>query len=463
VPIASSLNGSPHFTEIVTARFAAAGSDEKVPPNPKDRIMKIPPTKSVFTKSLVAAALMATTMMNASGASGTWVSLSSGDWNGVWSDSSRWSGNVIADGAGSIADFATVGITSAGMTVTIDGTSRTVGKLYIGDANGTAGSATIAGSDGGSLIFNNNGSNALLRMGNQVGGAGSSSGNPVATISAAVGLSDSLDLENNFNLANASLRVSGNISANTAGTKTITNITNAGNRSNAGVILSGTISNGAGSIAIVQNSTTGNMTLTRANSYTGGTTISAGTLLLTGAGTVGAGNVDVGVAGTWDVSGITAEVYSMTSVQTLSGFGAINAAGKGILLAGTLASRDLNVTGDFTLTSTANVNVDIAGLDLADQFTVSGMLTLGGTLNLNTTYTAQLGDVVTLFDAGLLNGAFTGYTGLDLGSGLVWDVSRIGIDGSITVIPEPGTLSLVALAGLAGLAVRSRMARLRLF
>ncbi len=426
----------------------------------KIEIMKIN-SKLALPKSLIAAAFMAAGMMNASAASGTWISLGGTDWSGVWSDSTRWSGNVIADGAGSIADLASVGITSAGMTVTIDGTSRTVGKLYIGDANGTAGSATVAGSDGGTLIFDNNGSNALLRMGNQVGGGGSSSGNPVSTISAAVGLSDSLDIENNFSLASASMRVSGNISANTAGTKTITHITNAGNRGNAGVILSGIISNGAGSIAIVQNSTTGNMTLTRANSYTGGTTITAGTLLLTGTGTVGAGNVHVGSAGTWDVSGITAGVYSMTSMQTLSGSGTINAAGKGIFLAGTLASRDLDVIGDFTLTSTANVDVDVTGLGLSDQFTVSGMLTLGGTLNLNTTYTAQLGDVVTLFDAGLFNGAFNSFTGLDLGSGLAWDVSRVGIDGSITVIPEPGTLSLVALAGIAGMVVRSRVARLR--
>jgi uncharacterized protein with beta-barrel porin domain len=75
--------------------------------------------------------------------------------------------------------------------------------------------------------------------------------------------------------------------------------------------------------------------LTGNNTYTGGTTINGGTLLLTGAGTIGTGNLTM-AGGTLVVTGITAPTFTMASGTTLSGVGTINATGKTVQVDGTL-------------------------------------------------------------------------------------------------------------------------------
>ncbi len=64
-------------------------------------------------------------------ASGTWIS----DGNGLWSEPNRWSGNVVATGAGQTADFSTINIT-LNRTVTLD-SSRSIGTLKFGDVSGS--------------------------------------------------------------------------------------------------------------------------------------------------------------------------------------------------------------------------------------------------------------------------------------------------------------------------------------
>jgi hypothetical protein len=59
----------------------------------------------------------------------------------------------------------------------------------------------------------------------------------------------------------------------------------------------------------------------------------------------------------------------------------------------------LTITGDITLQSTCNLNVDIDGLSVGteyDQLAVSGNVTLGGTLNLNRD-AAFIPDISTVF------------------------------------------------------------------
>ena len=56
-----------------------------------------------------------------------WSSLS----NGNWSDTTRWSGGVVASGAGELADFSAIDLTAA-TTVNLDG-ARTIGSLVFGD------------------------------------------------------------------------------------------------------------------------------------------------------------------------------------------------------------------------------------------------------------------------------------------------------------------------------------------
>ncbi len=77
-------------------------------------------------------------------ATGTWIT----DASGFWGESNRWSGNIVATGAGQTANFSTINIT-ANRTVTLD-SSRTIGTLKYSDTSGSQ-SWTIAANAGFSL------------------------------------------------------------------------------------------------------------------------------------------------------------------------------------------------------------------------------------------------------------------------------------------------------------------------
>jgi len=207
---------------------------------------------------------------------------------------------------------------------------------------------------------------------------------------------------------------------------------------------------------------TGTLTLSGSNTYTGDTTVSAGTVLLNGAGQLGTGNVKVN--GNLSISGITGSVYTLTASQTLSGTGTILASGKTLEIAGTLAPGNspgtLTVNGGLTLDSSSASNFEITGTGagLFDHLTVNGTLTFDGTLNLTTSYSAALGETVDLFDWTALSGTFASITGTSLGGGLSWDTSNLYTNGTITVVPEPSTVSAFVI-GAAFLLFRRRSKR----
>ncbi|CAN5383688.1 hypothetical protein BH09VER1_BH09VER1_07200 [soil metagenome] len=226
---------------------------------------------------------------------------------------------------------------------------------------------------------------------------------------------------------------------------------------NASTTYSGTMSGSGG----LTTTGTGTLTLTGANTFTGTTNISAGTVLLSGGGKVGAG--DVVVNGKLDISNITSGTYSLSTTQTLSGSGSILASGKTLSLAGTLAPGNspgtLTVTGGLSLESTSVSNFEINGTGAGqfDRLVDNGLLTLGGTLNLSTGYSATIGNTVDLFDWTTLSGTFASITGTSLGGGLSWDTSNLYTNGTITVVPEPSTThALFIAAGLMFFAQRLR-------
>lgn len=203
---------------------------------------------------------------------GTWIFNGSGN----WSDTSKWTSSPpggVADGAGATADFSTLDITSS-VTVTIDTTSRTLGILKVGDTNGSN-SYTLTNSGGATLTFDNGGSNARL--------------NETST-SAGDLIDESIRLKGSLDITNASantLTFTGSIqSSATSGTQTISFLS--GNESVSAVISNG----GTGGTIAVSKSGTGTLTLSGSNTYTGGTTVSAGTLALGPSGTpVGTGTL----------------------------------------------------------------------------------------------------------------------------------------------------------------------------
>ena len=78
---------------------------------------------------------------------------------GNWSDTNNWSGGIVANGVGNLADFSQTFLT-ADRTVTLD-SSRAIGALYFDDISG-AHNWTLAGTGGAALTLNNGSSSPLM-------------------------------------------------------------------------------------------------------------------------------------------------------------------------------------------------------------------------------------------------------------------------------------------------------------
>ena len=221
----------------------------------------------VFAGMALGAAMAAAIAPGSVGAAaftnGTW----GGNASGNWSDVGNWVGSVPGGATSTVS--LTFNISLADRTVTIDGISRTVGVLNIGDPGITYKSYTLAASGGASLILDNGAASAQINK-------------LVATSAVADTISAPLLLNSNLVLSNnapASLFITGEVTANTTGTKTISNQ----GTGNYKVEMSGEIGDGAGRVAVTQNSATSALVLSGANTYSGDTTISTGTLLVSNA------------------------------------------------------------------------------------------------------------------------------------------------------------------------------------
>ena len=189
-----------------------------------------------------------------------------GSWNadsdGNWSDATKWLGGNIADGAGATANF-TFNITGS-RTITLD-SARTVGIVNIGDTDGSD-IYFFGAASGVSLTLDNGPSNAQINQ---------TSTSSVTPFNVPLILNGSLDV---INSSGQALGLQGNISAGTAGTKTIT-------VSGGPVEMLGATSDGSGVIAIVYNASS--VLLSNSsdnNTYSGGTTINGGTVSIGSSG-----------------------------------------------------------------------------------------------------------------------------------------------------------------------------------
>ncbi|WP_156410316.1 autotransporter domain-containing protein [Bosea sp. Root381] len=133
----------------------------------------------------------------------------------------------------------------------------------------------------------------------------------------------------------------------------------------------------------------GTLILTGTNTYTDSTTISAGTLALSGSGSI-ASTSSVAVAGTFDISGTT----SGASIQGLSGAGQIALGGQTLTLAG-------NSSGSFEGT--------VTGIGGGLTKTGTGTFTLSGASDYTGTTTVSAGTLVAA-SSGALGGSAGGTT-----------------------------------------------------
>jgi autotransporter-associated beta strand protein len=241
-------------------------------------------------------------------------------------------------------------------------------------------------------------------------------------------------------------------SGNTAGLR----ITVADGSAAVDLLISGVIRNENGATSGVGTGTftklgPGTLQLSNANTYTGGTSLQAGTLLVTntsgsatGPGFV-LGNGTSVIAGTGRIAGFVRLSGGGTTAPAISpGVGGVGT---------------LTVDNSVTLFEDARLLIDVSGTT-ADKLSLTGTnpthtfsmgarvaLVLSGTFDPNTTYT--------IAEFGSLSGTFNTVTGLPASHQLTYGPNSITL--TPVPVPEPATVLAVAAVGLAGFVVRRKI------
>jgi len=196
----------------------------------------------------------------------------------------------------------------------------------------------------------------------------------------------------------------------------------------------------------------GTLDLRTANTYSGGTLISAGTLLAnnttgsaTGDGAVTLANGILGGTGTIapknsDIS-LDSGVLAVGNVDDASGSGIVS-----------LTFQKSGGVSNFSLSSDVTVKLDIWSAANYERLVFGSNANAFDSINLNgaslvvsSTFSGwKYGDSFTLFEWGSdpLDRFGELLTLPELSNGLVWDTSELYVTGMIRVVPEPGTVAL---------------------
>ncbi len=189
---------------------------------------------------------------------------------------------------------------------------------------------------------------------------------------------------------------------------------------------------GSGDFALGASSTNA-LTLSGVNTYTGTTTVNAGTLLITGsvAGTASAGTTGV-LGGTGTVTG------------------AATIATTGVLSPGVNNVGTLNFGSTLTLNAGSNYAVTITGNGVNDKVNVTGALTASGDITVTLSgYTPVVNDTFDLADAASIAGT-PNLILPTLSAGLKWNTDAFATTGQISVETSDPFLAWASGFGLVG-------------
>ena len=277
----------------------------------------------------------------------------------------------------------TVELISSGVTgdkLTVSGLSATNTSIVVnsGQSIASSGTTTFAG-----ITINGTGNNENRGAIRVIGG----------TLNGDISLASSSRIS--ADPASGTGTIAGNISSSTAGTKILT----LGGTSATNGTLSGTISDGSGTVGVTQ--AVGNFTLSGANTYTGGTIVSGGSLILSGSGTTGATTGALTVnGGTMNLGGLTQAVGAVTigggtiSNGTLTGASYSSTGGTvSAILAGsgtyTHASGTTTLSGANTYTGATTIETGTLAISGSGSIATSSFVTIKPTATLNTSALAS--------------------------------------------------------------------------
>jgi len=193
----------------------------------------------------------------------------------------------------------------------------------------------------------------------------------------------------------------------------------------------GLTKNGSGCLVLVSNV-----------SYTGNTTVNAGTLALSNSVALNSSPV-LTIAGgaTLDASGRSDDTLTLVSGQTLTGSGVLKGnvmVGNGATLAPGSSVGALTFSNNLALTGGSLTTLALNATLLTNEVVqVAGTLTYGGTLALtNVSGTLANGESFKLFRAANASGGFTNITPALPGLNLAWNTNNLAVNGTLGVMAQ---------------------------
>ncbi|MCX5674413.1 MAG: autotransporter-associated beta strand repeat-containing protein [Planctomycetota bacterium] len=203
------------------------------------------------------------------------------------------------------------------------------------------------------------------------------------------------------------------------------------------------------------------VTLSGANSFSGPTTISAGTLKLAAEATMASSLFDIAAGATLDVRDFLGG-YTLPPGAGLMGGGTVLG---DLVVTGAVApgsSPGILSVEDIILAAGSTLEVELGDTVRGSGYDVlasSGSVTLqaGSTLavTLINAFVPEKGDAFDILDFAALSGRFGTPTLPALGENLAWNTDGLYTSGVIKVVPEPASAALL-MAGLAWAALRRR-------
>jgi rhamnogalacturonan endolyase len=249
--------------------------------------------------------------------------------------------------------------------------SMTSGTFSVGgDMSGFSGSVVLGSSAGTFRFYGSTGSvNTIFDLGNGTATLNNRNGTTIALGALTGGIGTFVSGAGSANAASIYIVGGKNLDTTFAGT-----------------IMDANLSR----ITCITKTGTGTWTLTGANTYTGTTTVSAGTLLVNGNQSPATGAVSVASGAILGGAGILG--------------GAVTVNSGGAMAPGSGGAGTLTISNSLALDSDAILNFELGATNASDKVAVSGALVLGGTLNV-TGLTGFGTNTYTLFTCG---GALSG-------------------------------------------------------